>query len=108
MSRGPSATRPAVVKQQQPIDHVEKREAVGRNNYRHPLVANGLQSVQKFGLAANIEMGCGLVEEQHPGLSDQNAGKPDRLFLASGQAAAALGDRHIVAHRMTGDEAFHA
>ena len=66
------------------------------------------QPFQKFGFAANIEMRGRLVEEQHPGLPDQHAGKPNRLFLAAGQAAAALGNRHVVAHRMTGDEALHA
>ena len=31
----------AVVEQEQPIDHTQEREAVRRNDNRHPLTANG-------------------------------------------------------------------
>ena len=46
-----------------------------------------------------------LVQKQHPRLPDQHARQSDRLFLAAGQAAAALGDGHVVPHRMAGDKA---
>ena len=95
----------AIVKQQQPIDHVEKREAVCRNDDGHPLIANGFQALQELGFAPNIKMGCRLIEEQYPGFPDQHAGKTDRLLLASRQAATALGNRHVVSHRMTGNKA---
>src|SRR4029079_14134648 len=62
---GSVSDQTAIVKQQQPVDHIEEREAVCRNDDRHPLAANGLQSLQKLGLAPDVEMGCWLIEEQH-------------------------------------------
>src|SRR5258706_13019577 len=104
----PVSDQPATVEQQQPIDHAEKRKAVGGDDDRHPLAANSLQPLQKLAFAANIKMRRRLVPEQDPGLSDQHAGKPDRLFLAAGQAAATLGNGHIISHPMARDKAFHA
>src|SRR5437879_3076781 len=79
-----------------------------RNNDRHPFAANGLQPLQKFGLASDIKMRCWLIQEKNPRFSDQDAGKSDRLLLASRQATPALGNGHIIPHRMTRDEALHA
>src|SRR5712672_660578 len=59
----PIGDQPAVIKQQQPVDHIEEREAVRRNNDRHPLAANSLQSLQKLRLTPYIKMGRRLVEE---------------------------------------------
>ena len=67
-----------------------------------------LQPFEEFGLAAHVEMRGRLVEEQHLRLADQHAGEADGLLLAAGQAAAALGNRHVVAQRMAGDEALDA
>ena len=75
-----------------------------RNDNGHPLIANGFQSFQKLRFAPNVKMGCRLIEEQHPRFPDQHAGKPDRLLLASRQAASAFGNRHVVSHRMTGNK----
>ncbi len=98
----------AVIEQQQPIDHAEKRKAMGGDDDGHPLAADSLQPFQKFGFAADIEM-CGrLVQEQYPGFSDQHAGKPNGLFLAAGQTATTLRNGHIISHGVASDEAFHA
>src|SRR6266446_3746248 len=52
----PVSDQAAIIEQQQPIDHAEKREAVCGDDDRHPLTANSLQSFQKFAFAANIKM----------------------------------------------------
>src|SRR6266404_5210088 len=98
----------AAIEQQQPIDHAEKRKAVRGDDDSHPLAANSLQPLQKLAFATNVKMRRRLVQEQYPGFSDQHAGKPDRLFLAAGQAAAPFRNRHIVAHRMSRDKALYA
>ena len=41
-------------------------------------------------------------------MTNEGTGKPDRLLLSAREAAAAFRDRHVVAERMAGDEAFHA
>ena len=70
--------------------------------------ADGFQAVEEFGFAANVEM-CGrLVQEQDCRIADQCPREADRLLLSAGEALAALGDRHLVAERMTGDEGFDA
>src|SRR6266851_6588196 len=98
----------AVIEQQQPIDHAEKRKAVGGDDDCHPVATNSLQPFQKLAFATDIKMRGRLVQKQYPGLSDQHAGKPNGLFLAAGQTATALRNGHIVSHRVAGDEAFHA
>ena len=108
LSRGPSATR-------RPLSNSSSRSTMLSSERRWVemmIVIRSsrmrLQPFQKFGFAANVEMRGRLVQEQHPGLPDQDAGQSDRLLLAAGEAAASLGDRHVVAHRMAGDEALHA
>src|SRR6266550_2775079 len=84
----PVRDQAATIEQQQPVDHAEERKAVCGDDDRHPLTANSLQPLQKLAFATNVKMRRRLVQEQYPGLSDQHAGNPDRLFLAAGQAAA--------------------
>ena len=67
-----------------------------------------LQPLEELGFAAHVEMRGRLVQEQDLGLADQGAREADRLLLAAGQAASAFGDRHVVAQRVTGDEALDA
>src|SRR5882672_6601092 len=45
----------AVVEQQQAVDHVEKREAMGGDDDRHPFVAQCLQPFKEFAFAADVE-----------------------------------------------------
>src|SRR6266404_1028311 len=94
----PVGNQAAIIEQQQAIDHAEKRKAVGGDDDRHPIATDSLQSFQKFGFATNIKMRGRLVQEQHPGFSDQHASKPDGLFLATGQTATTLGHGHVVSH----------
>ena len=107
-SRGTVGDQPAVVEHQQAIDQRQQRQPMGRDDDGHLAVRQRLQPLEEFGLAADVEMRGRLVQEQDARLADQDARQPDRLLLAAGQAAAALGDRHVVAQRMTGDEALDA
>src|SRR6266567_3805688 len=53
--------RAAIVKQQQPVDHIKEREAVRRNDDRHPLVANGFKAFEELSFAPDIKMGRRLI-----------------------------------------------
>src|SRR6266849_1693162 len=68
----PVSNQAAIIEQQQPIDHAEKRKAVRGDNDRHPLAADSLQPLQKLAFAANVKMRRRLVQEQDPGLSDEH------------------------------------
>src|SRR6185436_18628889 len=46
----------AVVEQQQAIDHVEQGRAMRGDDDRHRSLAQGLQPLEEFGFAANVEM----------------------------------------------------
>ena len=81
---------------------------MGRDDDGHVARRQRLEPLDELSFAANVKMRGGLVEKQHFGLPDEDAGKSDRLFLAARQAAPALRDRHLVAQRMTGDETFNA
>src|ERR1700722_7278412 len=96
-----------VIKQQQAIDHAEQRKPVCGNDDGHPIVTDRLKAFQKLGLATYVEVCRRLVEEEYLGLSDQYASQSDGLFLAARQTASALGNGHVVSHRVSGDEALH-
>src|SRR5260370_26044632 len=81
---------------------------MGRYNDGHLALGERFEPFEKFRLAAHVEMGGWLVQEQHLRPADKNAGKTDGLFLPAGQAAAAFRNRHVITHRMAGDEAFDA
>src|SRR4051812_2728121 len=94
----------AVVEHQNAIDQREQRRTVGRNDDGHFSLGQELQALEEFGLASYVEMRGRLVQEQHLGLADQHPRQSDRLLLAAGQAAPALGNHHLVALRVAGNE----
>src|SRR6185437_4637313 len=98
----------AVVEHQDPVDQRQQRRTMGRNDDGHLALGENLQAFEELGLAAHVEMRGRLVEEQHLRLADQHPGEPDRLLLAAGQAAPALGDHHVIALRVAGEEGFDA
>ena len=65
------------------IDQREQRQAMSRYDDRHLFRRERLQPLQKLGLAADVEVGRGLVEKEDAWPPDQDPRKPDRLFLAT-------------------------
>ena len=102
--------RPAgPVEQQQAVDQRQQRRA---DASRSMIVI--LRSASVFSRSRNSaslrtsKCAVGSSRNRIFGLPDQDAGEADRLLLPAGQAAPALGDRHVVAQRMAGDEALDA
>src|SRR5262245_10244636 len=62
----------AALEQQQPVDHVEERQAVRRDDDGDLAVAERAQPLEELGLGADVEMRGRLVEEQDPRLPDQD------------------------------------
>ena len=98
----------SLVKQQQPVNQGQKRQAMGRYDDRHFPISENFQALQEFRLAAHVKMRCRLIQEQYLRSSDQDSRKTDCLLLASGQASASFGDRHFVAERMCRRKVLHA
>ena len=54
-----------------------------RDQNRDLLFAQCPQALEKFGFAANVEVGGWFVEKQYPRLPDEHARKADCLLLAA-------------------------
>ena len=79
-----------------------------RDDDGHLAVGEALEPFQELRFAAHVKMRRGLIQKQNLRPSDQDARKPNRLFLTPGKASPAFGDGHLIAQRMGSGEAFNS
>src|SRR5690606_29035302 len=95
------------VNDDQPVDQLEQRRAVGDQN-QSLTCGDYLESAPQQGFALVVHVATGLIEQQDGRVVDQSASDCDRLALTTRQRIPTLTNNHVVAIWVARSELFDA
>ena len=93
----------AIDQQQDLVDAVEQRGALGDGDDGDFLRLGVLEGAHQRRIPGTVEIGIGLVEHDHARIAEEGARQRDALFLAAGKRRSVGGNHGLVAVRQVGD-----